>query len=213
MPTDERTPETPTQEDTPADNRLDRQIRFLLEIDRLKKIERRTTLLDRSRQENSAEHSWHITLMAVLLAEYSKEDGIDLLRVLKMLLIHDIVEIDAGDTFVYDAQGQEDKEEREEAAADRLFGLLPEDQRRELYELWQEFEARETPEARYAAALDRLQPMLHNVHTEGASWRRHGIRHHQVVEMNCTVDEGAPALWDLARGLLEAAVEKGHLRR
>lgn len=213
MPTDERSATTLSPEDTPADSRLDRQIGFILEIDRLKKIERRTMLLDRSRQENSAEHSWHIALMAVLLAEYSKEDGIDLLRVLKMLLIHDIVEIDAGDTFVYDSQGNEDKEEREQAAADRLFGLLPPDQRCELYDLWQEFEARESPEARYAAALDRLQPMLHNVHTEGASWRRHDIRHHQVVAMNRTVDDGAPVLWDLARELLEAAVEKGHLRR
>ena len=175
-------------------------------------IERRTVLTDRSRQENSAEHSWHIALMAVLLSEYSKEDGIDLLKVVKMLLVHDIVEIDAGDTFVYDAAGAEDKEERERAAADRLFGLLPEDQRDELHRLWNEFEARETPEARFAGALDRLQPMLQNVHSEGASWQEHGIRLEQVVDINHTVDDGAPALWDLARRLLAEAVEKGHLR-
>ena len=153
----------------------------------------------------------HITLMAVLLSEYSKEDGIDLLRVVKMLLVHDIVEIDAGDTFVYDAVGSEDQEERERAAAERLFGLLPEDQSEELHLLWNEFETRETPEARFAGALDRLQPMLQNIHSEGASWQAHGIRFDQVVDMNRTVDEGAPELWSLARRLLEEAVEKGHL--
>jgi len=197
-------------EGTPGD-RLSRQIRFILEIDQLKTVHRRTVLTDRSRRENSAEHSWHIALMAVLLSEYSKEDGIDLFRVVKMLLVHDIVEIDAGDTFVYDPDGQRDKEKREHAAAERLFGLLPPDQRREFHELWREFEARESPEAQFAAALDRLQPMLHNLTTEGTSWREHGVRRHQVLDFNRTMGEGAPTLWELARRLVDEAVDKGHL--
>lgn len=203
--------ESSTDDPSPGE-RLERQIRFILEVDRLKRVLRRTVLTDRSRRENSAEHSWHIALMAVLLSEYSMEDGIDLFRVVKMLLVHDIVEIDAGDTFVYDQDGLEDKEERERAAADRLFGLLPPDQRRHLDTLWQEFEARETPEARFAAALDRLQPVLQNVHTEGASWQEHGIRLEQVVAFNRRMGEGAPELWKLARRLLDEAVEKGHLK-
>jgi putative hydrolase of HD superfamily len=209
MPSEQPSPEELSPE--VADDRLDRQIRFVLEIDRLKRVQRRTVLTDRSRRENSAEHSWHISLMALLLSEYSMEDGIDLFRVVKMLLIHDIVEIDAGDTFVYDEDGLEDKDERERAAADRLFGLLPPDQRDDLHALWREFETRETPEARFAAALDRLQPVLQNVHTEGASWREHGIRHEQVVSFNHTMGEGAPELWRLARRLLDEAVAKGHL--
>lgn len=205
------TADTTTGDSTPGD-RLERQIRFVLEVDRLKRVLRRTVLTDGSRRENSAEHSWHIALMAVLLSEYSMEDGIDLLRVVKMLLVHDIVEIDAGDTFVYDEDGLEDKEERERAAAERLFGLLPADQREHLHRLWEEFEARETPEARFAAAIDRLQPVLHNVHTEGASWREHGIRLEQVVAINHKMEEGAPELWKLARRLLDEAVEKGNLK-
>lgn len=192
-------------------SRLDRQLAFILEVDRLKTVERRTVITDRSRQENSAEHSWHIALMAVLLSEYSNEDGVDLLKVLKMLLIHDIVEIDAGDTFVYDAEAGQDKEAREEAAAQRIFGLLPEDQRQDFHELWQEFETRESPEARFAAALDRLQPVLHNVHTEGASWHEHGIRRDQVVGFNRTMGEGAQTLWQRALELIDRAVERGHL--
>jgi putative hydrolase of HD superfamily len=195
-----------------AEHRLDRQIAFILEIDKLKTVLRRTVLIDRSRQENSAEHSWHIALMAVLLEEHAAERGLELLRVVKMLLVHDLVEIDAGDTFVYDAPGQVDKPEREQRAAERLFGLLPPDQGAEVMDLWQEFEARETPEARYAAALDRLQPLLHNLHTEGHSWRLHGVRREQVVAINGHLDHGAPALWRRIIVLLDEAVERGHLQ-
>ena len=171
---------------------------------------RRTTLIDRSRHENSAEHSWHIALMAVLLSEHAKEE-VDLLRVVKMLLVHDLVEIDAGDTFCYDAAANLDKEERERAAAARLFALLPPDQGAELWALWEEFEAMATPEARYAAALDRMQPILHNLETEGVSWQKHGIRKGQVLERNRPIDAGAPALWEYISRRVEEAVKLGIL--
>lgn len=193
-------------------DRLARQIEFIAEIDKLKSVERRTTLIDRSRQENSAEHSWHIALMAVLLAEHSR-DGIDLLRVVKMLLVHDLVEIDAGDTFCYDAAANEDKEARERLAAERLFGLPPADQGAELWALWEEFEARETAEARFAAALDRMQPILQNLRTDGASWQAHGIRKHQVLERNRPIDDGSPTLWEYVTRLVDEAVEQGILER
>jgi 5'-deoxynucleotidase YfbR-like HD superfamily hydrolase len=193
--------------DDDAGERLARQIDFIVEIDKLKRIERRTTLIDRSRQENSAEHSWHIALMAVLLGEHAAGE-VDLLRVVKMLLVHDLVEIDAGDTFCYDAAGNADKEERERRAAERLFALPPADQGVELWALWEEFEARETPEARYATALDRMQPILHNLHTDGVSWRRHGIRKQQVLTRNRPIGDGAPTLWEyISRRVEEAAAE------
>ena len=193
-------------------DRLESQLAFVLEIDRLKTVLRRTTLVDRSRHENSAEHSWHIALMAVLLAEHAAEE-VDLGRVVRMLLVHDVVEIDAGDTFCYDAEANAGKEERERRAAERIFGLLPADQAAELRELWDEFEARETAEARYANAVDRLQPMLHNLATEGCSWQRHEVSVEQVIERNSPIGDGAPGLWEHARARLEEAVEKGWLRR
>jgi 5'-deoxynucleotidase YfbR-like HD superfamily hydrolase len=192
--------------------RLWRQVEFIAEIDKLKSVERRTTLIDRSRQENSAEHSWHIALMAVLLSEHSR-DGVDLLRVVKMLLVHDLVEIDAGDTFCYDAAANEDKEERERAAAERLFALPPADQGAELWALWEEFEARETAEARFATALDRMQPILQNLRSDGASWQVHGIRQHQVLERNRPIEDGSPTLWEHVSRLLDEAVERGILER
>ncbi len=191
-------------------DRLNRQIDFLLEIDQLKQVLRQSLLTGDRRRENDAEHSWHLCLMAVVLAEYAA-DEFDLLRTLKMLLIHDLVEIDAGDTFAYDTEAHADKEEREQKAAERIFKLLPSDQARELRDLWDEFELRQTPEARYAAALDRLQPMLLNFHTGGAGWRRHGIRKDQVIEYNRHMKDGAPALWTYARDMIERAVEEGIL--
>lgn len=193
-----------------ADDRLTRQLAFILEIDRLKTVLRRTLLTDRSRRENSAEHSWHIALMAVLLAEHAAE-RVDVARVVKMLLVHDVVEIDAGDTYVYDPEASLDKAAREVRAAERLFGLLPADQAAEVRALWDEFERRDTPEARFAAAVDRLQPILHNVVTEGHTWRQHGVARAQVEAVNRHMADGAPALWELVRRLLDQAVEKGHL--
>ena len=194
-----------------TERRLHEQIEFLCAIDELKNVQRQTTLLDGSRRENSAEHSWHLALYAMVLAEYGGED-LDLCRVLRMVLVHDIVEIDAGDTYIYDEQGQETKEERERQAADRLFGLLPADQAGMLRAAWDEFEERRTPEARFAYAVDRMQPLLHNHRTGGAAWRRHGITADQVYDKNHPIGDGAPRLWELARKLVEASVERGDLR-
>lgn len=190
--------------------RFDQQIRFILEIDKLKSIIRQSFLLDGARQENSAEHSWHIALMAMLLVEYA-ELPVDLLRTLKMLLIHDIIEIDAGDTYCYDETGTLNQPSRENVAAERLFGLLPEDQTVELRELWGEFEERSTPEAKYAATIDRLMPLLHNYHTEGRSWREHGIKKDQVSARNEAMKDGSLALWEFAMSLLDDAVDREYL--
>lgn len=197
---------------TPSDSsRLSQQVRFLVEADKLKHILRQTWLMDQSRRENDAEHSWHVSLLAVLLLEHAVEPGLDLLRVVKMLLVHDLVEIDAGDTFVYDEVGTQDKPQREQRAAQRIFGLLPPDQGAAVRALWEEFEARRTPEARYAAALDRFQPILHNYFTQGKAWRQHGITSQQVLARNCHMAEGAPALWEHVQSLVRDAVKKGYL--
>ena len=190
--------------------RLEKQIQFILEIDKLKRVLRHTYVTEDERQENSAEHSWHVAMMAWLLAEHSNEP-VDAMRVTKMMMIHDIVEIDAGDTYCYDEQGAQDKAERERAAADRIFGLLPEDQTEELRELWDEFESRNTPEAKFAAALDRVMPLMHNYHTQGRSWQEHGIRKDQVLAHNRHTSGGSEALWELAKVLIEKAVEAGYL--
>ena len=153
--------------------RLLAQVSFITEIDKLKTIQRQTLLLDGSRQENDAEHSWHLAMMVVVLAEYSNRP-IDVARVVKMVLVHDVVEIDAGDTFAYDEGAHHDKEAREQTAADRLFGLLPKDQAMEMRALWDEFEAGETADAQFANAVDRMQPVLHNALTGGKQWLKHG---------------------------------------
>ncbi|WLD93925.1 HD domain-containing protein [Alkalihalobacillus sp. AL-G] len=192
--------------------RLQQQMSFLLEIDQLKNVLRQTYVSDRSRRENDAEHSWHLAMMALTLEEYANEKNINLLHVIKMLLIHDLVEIDAGDTFAYDNKGYEDKDEREREAADRIFNLLPENQAAHIFDLWEEFEARETPEARFAAALDRLQPMLLNSITKGASWQKHDIRKEQVLKRNAQIAEGSKDLWEYAQAVIEDSVEKGYLK-
>jgi len=186
-------------------------MQFLVEIDKLKQVARQTLLIDGQRRENSAEHSWHIAVLAPLLAEYAPGPAVDLARVMQMALIHDIVEIDAGDTYCYDPEAGLDKAERETAAAERLFGLLPEDQGCHFMALWQEFEARRTPEARFAAALDRIQPLVHNFMTEGRQWRIHGVRSHQVRARIRPVREGAPRLWQFAESLIDQSVARGYL--
>ncbi len=191
--------------------RFKKQLQFIIEIDKLKQIYRRTFIMDSSRTENDAEHSWHLALLVILLSEYAAEQGLDLHRVLKMVLIHDIVEIDAGDTYLYDQQAAQDKAEREQQAADRLFGLLPEDQAQELRELWDEFEARESPESKFAASLDRFQPLLHNYYTKGISWQKHGITSDQVIARCAHIQDGAPLLWEYAENLIQQAVEQGYL--
>ena len=162
------------------DTRFEQQIRFIVEIDKLKNVLRRTLLTDGTRRENSAEHSWHLALMAVLLVEHA-DPGVDVRRVIEMLLVHDIVEIDAGDTFAYDVAANADRAARERAAADRLFSLLPPDQQHALRALWEEFEAGQTAESRYALALDRLQPLLQNVFAQGGAWRSHGVTREQIL--------------------------------
>lgn len=191
--------------------RLQKQIEFIVEIDKLKHIYRQTVLMDKSRNENDAEHSWHLAMMGIFLSEYANEQNIDILHVVKMVLIHDLVEIDAGDTFAYDEKGHEDKVEREEAAADRLFHILPQDQYEEIYGLWREFEQRKTAEARFAAALDRLQPLLHNYYTEGVAWKKHGVTSDKVLDRNKHISEGSQSLWDFAESIIKDAVEKDYL--
>jgi putative hydrolase of HD superfamily len=191
--------------------RLQNQVEFLVEIDRLKSVLRRTPLVDGSRLENSAEHSWHIAVTATVLAEHAPA-GADLARAIRMALIHDLVEIDAGDTFCYDAAAKEGEAERERRAADRIFSLLPADQREELRALWEEFCAGETPDARFANAVDRLQPLLLNVHSGGGSWRTHAVTRDQVLARMQPVHAGLPALWPYVEWAVAEGVEKGFLR-
>ncbi|MEM6423696.1 MAG: HD domain-containing protein [Cyanobacteria bacterium P01_H01_bin.119] len=195
-----------------ANQRLAQQLQFIVEIDRLKTVLRRTPLIDQSRRENSAEHSWHLALMAIALAEYAPE-GVDMGRAIQQVLLHDIVEIDAGDTFCYDAAGNINKAEREQAAADRIFGLLPADQSQAFRALWDEFETQETPTARFAAALDRVQPLLHNYYTQGGTWKQYGITKAQLLQRMRPVETGAPKLWPLVQDTIEAVLQAGYLKK
>lgn len=192
-------------------SRLAQQLQFIVEIDKLKSVLRQTLLTDGSRQENSAEHSWHIALMAVLLAEYAPQP-INVLRVITMLLVHDLVEIDAGDTFCYDVQHNQSKVDREMQAAERLFGILPSDQASELRALWNEFEAQETLEAQFAASLDRLQPMLNNYQTQGGTWRQHQITCDRVLHRATPIQTGIPPLWDFVKQMIDDSVAAGYLQ-
>jgi putative hydrolase of HD superfamily len=192
------------------DSRLTQQIQFIIEIDQLKGILRQTRLTDNSRQENSAEHSWHLAIMAIVLAEYAPPN-VDLVRAIKMLLIHDLVEIDAGDTFCYDVQGNLDKSSREEKAATRLFGLLPAEQGKELREIWEEFEAFETATSQFAVALDRLQPLLQNQQNQGGTWQLHAITKNQVMQRMAPVKEVSPTLWLLVEQIIEDCIAAGYL--
>lgn len=190
--------------------RLQSQLAFHMEIDKLKRVLRRNTLLDGSRRENDAEHSWHLGMMAMTLAEHAPP-GTDMAKVVAMLLVHDIVEIDAGDAFVYDPVAVEGQAALERAAADRIFGLLPEDQGTRLRALWDEFEERRTPEARFARALDRLAPIIANHHNEGGTWALYKVTARQVMEKVRLIEEGSPTLGRYAAGLVSASVAQGHL--
>ena len=190
--------------------RLEAQLSFLREVDQLKHILRRSLVMDGSRRENSAEHSWHIALAALLLSEHANAPvAVD--RVIKMLLIHDIVEIDAGDTFAYDLTARLTQAGREEVAAQRLFGLLPDEQAAELLALWAEFEARSTPEAKFAHAIDRLLPMMQNFGTQGGSWEAHSVHRGLVDERARLMQEGALPLWEYVDLMLDEAVTRGYL--
>jgi 5'-deoxynucleotidase YfbR-like HD superfamily hydrolase len=193
--------------------RFKSQIEFILEVDKLKQVLRRTAILDGTRQENSAEHSWHVALSVLVLSEYAEENNLNLLQVIKLLLSHDLVEIDAGDTYAYDEIGAQDQKERERTAADRIFNILPADQADALRTLWDEYEARETPESRFANALDRVQPFLFNYFRRGGNWQKHGVRKKQVLARMRPVNDGAPFLWDYISGLIDDAVKKGYLAK
>jgi putative hydrolases of HD superfamily len=179
-------------------NRLEQQFDFLREIDKEKEIVRQTYLASASRKEGDAEHAWHMAIMTLLLSEYANEE-IDVLKTVSMLLIHDLVEIDAGDTYAYDESGKTTQREREVKAADRIFGLLPADQGQKMRALWEEFEARETPEAKFARTMDCIQPLMLNDASDGRSWAEHGVHLSQVLGRNERTAEGAQALWDYAR--------------
>ena len=189
-------------------SRLEQQLAFILEIDKLKAVLRQSLISDGSRRENSAEHSWQIALMALLLVEHADE-SVDAVRAATMLLIHDIVEIDAGDAFLYDEAAQAAKATLEQAAAKRIFGLLPEEQAKRFMELWEEFETGDTTDARYARAMDRLMPMMLNVATDGRAWRTHGVTADKVLARNAVIGKGSQALWDYAQKMIEGAVTRG----
>ncbi len=192
--------------------RLERQLALLIELDKLKSVLRRTRVKSaEGRLENSGEHSWHVALMAVLMEEHANAP-VDICRVMKMLLIHDVVEIDAGDTFVYDTAASKEQAEKEIKAAERLFGMLPTDQGQELLALWQEFEAAQSDDAKYAKALDRLVSMLLNYHNNGQSWKENSVTREQALTINKRIEFGSVTLWDKAKELIEEATEKGWLK-
>ncbi|ERB63957.1 HD domain-containing protein [Vibrio coralliilyticus OCN008] len=193
-------------------SRLEQQLALLMELDQLKSVLRRTRVKSADgRLENSAEHSWHVALMAILMEEHANEP-VDIARVVKMLLLHDIVEIDAGDTFVYDVAASAVQEEKELAAAQRLFAMLPEEQGKELLELWLEFERAESADAKFGKALDRIIPMLLNYHNNGQSWQEHGVTREQALTVNRKIEYGSRALWDKAQQVIEEATQKGWLK-
>ncbi len=191
-------------------NRLEQQISFLLEVDKMKKIYRQTHILGRERAENDAEHSWHLALMAFLLEEYAN-DKVDVAKVMKMVLVHDLVEIDAGDTYAYDEKGNASKRERELKAADRIFGLLPEEQEKELRDLWDEFEEYETPEAKYAHMLDNFQPLMLNNANGGGDWKDHKVRKSQIYKRNAKTGEGSREIWEYMAELIDENTKAGNI--
>ena len=191
--------------------RLTRQMDFCREVDKEKEVFRQSYLCDGSRRENDAEHAWHMGIMAMILREYSNED-VDLLKVIEMLLIHDIVEIDAGDTYAYDTEGLKSQAEREAKAAERIFGMLPDDQRDWMFELFREFEEGDTPEARFARSLDNVQPVMQNDASEGKDWQEKGIRLSQAIERQRRTAQGSQILWDeVSKPMLQKNIDLGNI--
>ncbi len=192
------------------DERLEKQLAFITEIDKVKQIFRQTRLYDQSRYENDAEHGWHMSMMALVFSEYASDGGIDICKVMKMALLHDVVEIDAGDQYLY-GRDTVDLPKKEAEAARRIFGLLPDPQCDEFIALWDEFEARKTPEARFAKAIDRLGPLLQEHHNHGHAWKKHGVHADTVRKVNRVIEDGAPRIWEFARELIEESVRRGDL--
>lgn len=192
-------------------SRLEKQFNFIREIDKEKGIIRQNYITAVDRRETDSDHAWHLAMMTVLLSEYSNAP-IDVLKTVTMVLLHDIVEIDAGDTYAYDEKAKEDQHEREQRAADRIFGMLPDDQAAKLRAIWDEFEARETPEAKFARTMDHIQPIMLNDATGGRAWREHGVMLSQILKRNAATGEGSAELWDYARAnFIEPNVEKGNI--
>lgn len=193
------------------EKRLIDQIKFIVEVDKAKEIMRRTYVTNSERFENDAEHSWHLALMAPLLKEYIKED-VNIERVINMVIIHDLVEIDAGDTFCYDKEGNLTKREREVKAADRIFNILPKDQAKIIYDLWNEFEEMKTIESRYAACLDRIQPILNNIATGGRAWKENNTTKSMVLGRMSVIKETSEELWELILAIINEGVKIGALK-
>ena len=191
--------------------RLEQQFAFIREIDKEKFIGRQTYLTDGERKENDAEHAWHMAIMTVLLAEYSNEP-IDVLKTVTMLLIHDLVEIDAGDTYAYDEEAKKTQRERELKGAERIFGMLPPDQGEKLRSLWDEFEAGETKEAKFAITLDKTQPIMLNDATDGRAWMEHGVKKEQIMARNKKTPDGSVKIWDYFEKIINKNVEKGRIK-
>lgn len=189
-----------------------KQIQFIQEIDKIKYIQRKTKLFNSDRNENDAEHSWHLAMMAIVLAEHANTP-VDLLKVVKMVLIHDIVEIDAGDTFIYDTQKNHSNTDEERLAAQRIFGILPKEQAEELIAIWEEFEAGETNEAKFARTMDRLEPLLQNTSNNGGTWNEFGVTYDKVYAKKSVMKEGSTTIWSFAEELINDSVEKGILKK
>ena len=192
-------------------NRFEQQMKFILEIDKVKNVFRQTYLADGNRKENDAEHSWHMAIMAFLLKEYAQEE-VDIMRVVLMVLIHDLVEIDAGDTYAYDLDGLQTKREREVKAAERIFGLLPKDQEEQFRELWDEFEAYESAEAKYAHMLDNFQPLMLNDALDGKSWKEHKVKKRQIYSRNAKTMEGSEKIWEYMKDLVQKNIDRGNIQ-
>jgi putative hydrolase of HD superfamily len=193
-------------------DRLKRQLKFLIEADKMKNVLRETLISDGARRENNAEHSWHIALMAMTLFEYAGVDGVDVHRVCRMAIVHDLVEIYAGDTFAYDELGNESKRARERDAADRLFSILEIDQAREYRELWEEFDQMTTPDALFAAAVDRLQPFINNYLTGGHTWTKYGVTSDRIYERMAPVKTALPYLWEFVEQVVNESRESGYIK-
>ncbi|HAK29219.1 MULTISPECIES: HD domain-containing protein [Sphingobacterium] len=193
-------------------DKLLQQIEFIKEIDKIKYIQRRTKLFNSDRPENDAEHSWHLALMAIVLLEHANQ-SVDLLKVVKMVLIHDIVEIDAGDTFIYDTGKNHTNTSAERLAAQRIFGILPGQQAEELIAIWEEFEAGQTPEAQFARAMDRLEPLLQNSSNNGGTWNEPGVNYEKVYAKKSVIKDGSAVLWEYAEKLIDAGVARGILKK
>ncbi|CUN02810.1 5'-nucleotidase [Blautia hydrogenotrophica] len=192
-------------------NRFEQQMKFILEIDKVKNVFRQTYLADGNRKENDAEHSWHMAIMAFLLKEYAQEE-VDIMRVVLMVLIHDLVEIDAGDTYAYDLDGLQTKREREVKAVERIFGLLPKDQEEQFRELWDEFEAYESAEAKYAHMLDNFQPLMLNDALDGKSWKEHKVKKSQIYSRNAKTMEGSEKIWEYMKDLVQKNIDRGNIQ-